>query len=42
MYKWYVAQAILQIDTQIAEKGYLWIETRSGPKAWHIHVRIAG
>ena len=26
-YKWYVAQAIPQIDAEIAEKGHLWMET---------------
>jgi hypothetical protein len=27
-YKWYVAQAIPKIDTEIAEKGHFWKETR--------------
>jgi hypothetical protein len=26
-YIWYVAQAIPQIDAEIAEKGHLWMET---------------
>ena len=26
-YKWYVAQAIQQIDAEIAEKGHLWMDT---------------
>ena len=26
-YIWYVAQAILQIDAEIAEKGHFWMET---------------
>jgi len=28
-YKWYVTQAIPQIDAEIAEKGHLWMETSS-------------
>ena len=28
-YIWYVAQAILQIDTEIAEKGHFWMENSS-------------
>ena len=27
-YIWYVAQAIPQIDAEIAKKGHLWMETR--------------
>ena len=27
-YTWYVAQAIPQVDTEIAEKGHLWMEIR--------------
>jgi hypothetical protein len=26
-YKWYVAQAIPKIDTEIAEEGHFWMET---------------
>jgi hypothetical protein len=29
-YKWYVAQAIPKIDTEIAEKGHFWMETSNG------------
>jgi len=29
-YKWYVAQGIPQIDAEIAEKGYFWMETIKG------------
>jgi hypothetical protein len=27
VYKWYAAQGIPQIDAEIAEKGYFWMET---------------
>ena len=29
-YKWYAAQAIPQIDAEIAEKGHFWMETNAG------------